>query len=101
MNWALRFAVKTIVFGIGAVGMVAALGGKDKDSPQAQLMSTMRSPGVVCKLSPMPTAQCHCVVAAMGDKSPAELMALIQAPEDDPRRQEIGRVMAQKCGHLL
>jgi hypothetical protein len=100
MTWAVKFAIKTMVFGIGAAGTLAALSGKDMDSPQAQMMQSMRSPNVVCQITPMPTEQCKCVTAAMADKTPAELMALIQAPQDDPRRQELGQVVAKKCGHL-
>jgi hypothetical protein len=100
MSWAVKFAIKTLVFGTGAVGMVAALSGKDMDSPQAQVMQTMRSPDVVCQVTPMPTDQCKCVVAAMADKTPAELVELIQLSQDDPRKQELGRVVSEKCGHL-
>jgi hypothetical protein len=100
MNWAIRFAVKTLIFGTGAVGMIAALSGKDMDSPQAQMMSVMRKPSVVCTVNPMPTAQCECVVAAMADKTPVELIELIQMSDDDPRKQALGQVMSEKCGHL-
>ncbi len=100
MSWAMKFAVKTLVFGIGAVGMIAALSGKDSDSPQAQLLDTMRQPDMVCKVTPMPSDQCKCVVTAMADKSPAELITLIQLSDDDPRKQELARVVAEKCGHL-
>jgi hypothetical protein len=100
MTWAMRFAVKTMIFGIGAVGTVAALSGKDTDSPQAQMMSAMRQPSVVCSITPMPKAQCECVTAAMADKEPAELIELIQMTDDDPRKQALGQLMAEKCGHL-
>jgi hypothetical protein len=100
MSWATRFAVKTLVFGTGAVGMIAALSGKDLDSPQAQMMTIMRKPSVVCTVTPMPGDQCRCVVAAMADKDTGELLELIQMAEDDPRKQEMSRVVMEKCGHL-
>jgi hypothetical protein len=100
MSWALRFALKTLIFGIGAVGTIAALSGKDLDSPQAQMMTAMRQPSVVCSVTPMPKAQCECVTAAMADKNPTELIEFIQMAEDDPRKQALGHVLAEKCGHL-
>jgi hypothetical protein len=101
MNWAIRFAVKTLIFGIGTVGTFAALSGKNVSSPQAQMVTAMRQPSVVCAVNPMPTAQCECVAAAMADKTSFELIELIQMTEEDPRKQALSQIMNQKCGHLL
>ncbi len=100
MSWATRFAVKTIVFGIGAVGMVAAMSGKDKGSPQAQLLSGMTSPEMVCKVTPMPTAQCHCIVEGMQGLTPMQQLELQQMDESDPRKVTLMDGLARKCAHL-
>jgi hypothetical protein len=100
MSWAIKFAVKTMVFGIGAVGMVAALSGKDADSPQAQMLSQMTSPDMVCKVTPMPSAQCHCIVDGMKGMTPMEQLELQGMAEDDPRKVAVMDKLAQKCGHL-
>jgi hypothetical protein len=100
MSWALKFAIKTLVFGIGAVGMVAAMSGKDAGSPQAQILSGMTSPDMVCKVTPMPTAQCHCIVEGMQGMTPMQQLELQQMDKDDPRKVALMDRLAQKCGHL-
>ena len=95
--WAMRVAVKLTIFGVGLVGMLAYLMGKDQDSPQAQMFAAARNPQAVCSLTPMPRAQCECIVAATSDKPPVEMLDIMTMDNNDPAKAQALEPILAKC----
>lgn len=107
MQWAAKFAVRTMVMGLGLAGTLAALTGKDhggledKVLSQAQsvAISTLATPDRLCSLAGKSAADarsCACVADALKAEPQAELLTILQASDSDPAKQAfINRMQAQ------
>lgn len=109
MQWAAKFAVRTMVMGLGLVGTLAGLTGKDHggledkvlEHAQSIAMSTIATPDRLCSFAGKSAADaksCACVADAIKSKPQAELLAILQSPDADPQKQAFIASMREQCG---